>query len=94
MIRSNDARNACIRVEEIVSEVNIKLIYDYTEDVQFAVDSACFISGDYYNDENRDNTITSPMFGGGISTAASQTGTSRVANDVAISVVGSCKVSF
>jgi hypothetical protein len=78
--------------DEIGSEVNMKFTYDYTEDVQFVVDSACFITGDYYNDKIRAGVL-SPMYGGEISTRT-QTGSGRVANDVAISVVGSCKVTF
>lgn len=60
---------------EIGNEVNMKLTYDYTEDVQFALDSAWFIPGDYYGKElHPDGT--------------------RTANDDALSIVGSCKVTF
>ena len=77
--------------DEIGGEINMKLTYDYTEDVQFAVDSACFITGDYYNDNVHSDS--SYMYGGEISTGT-QNNADRVHNDVAISVVGSCRVAF
>jgi len=74
--------------DEIGDEINLTLLYDYTEDVQFALDGAWFIPGDYYD------TLHGPvpMELGGIST--NNTLTNRVSNDTAVSIVGSCKVTF
>lgn len=75
--------------DEIGDEINLKLTYDYTEDVQFAVDSAWFMPGDYYDTPHVGRV---PMELGGIAT--NNTLRSRVSNDTAVSVVGSCKVTF
>ena len=60
---------------EIGNEVNMKLTYDYTEDVQFALVGAWFNPGGYYSKELHP-------------------GATRTANDDALSIVSSCKVTF
>lgn len=60
--------------DDIGDEINLTIAYDYTEDVLFALESAVFIPGAYYND---------------IHGAASKS-----FSDNAVSVIGSCKVSF
>jgi hypothetical protein len=78
--------------DDLGDEVNLAVVYDYTEDVQFRVDSAWFMPGDYYDmvhiwrghqgDVNLGaNTIVGPGF-------------TRTFDDMAVRVVGSCKVSF
>jgi hypothetical protein len=75
--------------DEIGNEVTARLTYDYTEDVQFLLDGAWFIPGDYYDELH---TGTGPVSGGGITT--SNTATNRVSNDTAVSIIGSLKVTF
>ena len=71
--------------DEIGDEVNMKLTYDYTEDVQFALNSAWFMPGDYY-DRVSQGTGQKGLRG----TAA----TNRVTHDTATSIIASCKVTF
>ncbi len=78
--------------DEIGGEINLKVTYDYTEDVQFMLDSALFMPGDYYGKEVHNGRPT-PVQGGGMARTDNAI-TSRVANDRAVSVVGSCKVTF
>ncbi len=81
--------------DNIGDEINMKLTYDYTEDVQFALDGAWFIPGDYYDTVH---TANEAVYGTGsglsTSTTTAQAATSRVANDTAVSIIGSCKVTF
>ena len=79
--------------DDIGNEVNMRVTYDYTEDVQFLLDGAWFMPGDYYDDVHANRT-----YGYGEITAE-PTGmenevTNRVANDTAVSIIGSCKVTF
>jgi len=77
--------------DDIGNEINMTLTYDYTEDVQFLLDGAWFIPGDYYDDVH----ISRSMTGGEISVeGVPNVVTNRVANDSAVSIVGSCKVVF
>ncbi len=71
--------------DDIGDEINMMVIYDYTEDVQFALDSAWFIPGDYYDRGSA---------GLGKKGRRHIGATDRVANDTAVSIVGSCKVTF
>ena len=75
--------------DEIGDELNMTLTYDYTEDVQFALDAAWFMPGDYY--ETLNNGVAIPMAGGNTMANAIL---NRVSNDTATSIVGSCKVTF
>ena len=76
--------------DEIGDEINVALVYDYTEDVQFGLEGAWFMPGEYYG---KTAHTTNTFVGGGIATATDSP-TTRTANDTAVSVVGSCKVSF
>ena len=79
--------------DDIGDEINLTLTYDYTEDVQFALDGAWFMPGDYYDrvatgtGEKGRRGNTAAIFG-----AAAPT--NRPSNDTAVSIVGSCKVTF
>lgn len=72
--------------DDIGDEINMKLTYDYTEDVQFALDGAWFMPGDYYDRLSKGSGIKGR--------ARAQGATGRSANDNAVSIVGSCKVTF
>lgn len=90
------------RDTDIGCEVDCTLTYDYTEDVQFCLDGAWFIPGDYYDQVH----TTMPMEGGDMNLGpdygrgtvtysdAANAITNRVANDNAVSIIGSCKVNF
>lgn len=83
--------------DEIGSEVNLKLTYDYTEDVEFAVNGAWFMPGDYYDtcgDPNTPPPITGDATINASPTDAPNAYTGRLANDNAVSIIGSCKVTF
>lgn len=80
--------------DEIGDELNMKLTYDYTEDVQFGLDGAVFFPGKYY-----DKALHNPMgalvpMEGGSMALTTNAQTNRTANDNVVSVVGSCKVTF
>lgn len=78
--------------DNIGDELNLKVTYDYTEDVEFALNGAWFIPGDYYNDVHpRARMYTGA---GQAASATAQTPTERVSNDTAVSIIGSCKVTF
>jgi len=83
--------------DDIGGEVNMKLTYDYTEDVQFALNGAWFMAGDYYGKKVHNN-VQIPMTGGGMeagnTNAIANAITGRPANDTAVSIIGSCKVTF
>jgi hypothetical protein len=76
--------------DEIGSEVNVKLTYDYTEDVEFVLAGDVFIPGDYYDTVGSSIVMT----GGGMTSTTASSVTNRVANDEVVSIIGSCKVSF
>ena len=79
--------------DDIGDEINFKVVYDYTEDVQFAVDSAWFMPGDYYDRVG----LGTAEKGLRLNTTAANIGATssgRVAHDTAVSVIGSCRVIF
>ncbi|UCB57415.1 MAG: alginate export family protein [Candidatus Omnitrophota bacterium] len=85
--------------DEIGSEVNLKVTYDYTEDVEFAVNGAWFMPGDYYDSsvntaQNVPVAITGDPLINASPTDAANARTGRLAHDSAVSVIGSCKVTF
>jgi hypothetical protein len=75
--------------DDLGSELNLTVTYDYTEDVQFLLDGALFIPGDYYDTLHRNRVMTN----GGM-TVGSTNEADLVANDRAVSILGSCKVTF
>ncbi|MBN2096884.1 MAG: alginate export family protein [Candidatus Omnitrophica bacterium] len=77
--------------DDVGDEINMTLTYNYTEDVQFLLDGAWFIPGDYYDDVHSYQA----MAGGGITAeGVANAVTLRPSNDTAVSIIGSCKVSF
>ncbi|MBN1586846.1 MAG: hypothetical protein JW937_05380 [Candidatus Omnitrophica bacterium] len=67
-------------------EIDLKLVYDYTEDVQFGLSALWFIPGNYYEGEN-DNT---PINAGN----ATGNGVGNKSEDVAFGLTGSVTVNF
>jgi hypothetical protein len=72
--------------DDIGDEINMNVTYDYTEDVQFAVDSSWFMPGDYYERLSQGTGIKGR--------ARAQGATNRVSDATAVSIVASCKVTF
>ncbi|MBN3038021.1 MAG: alginate export family protein, partial [Candidatus Omnitrophica bacterium] len=79
--------------DDIGDEINMTLTYDYTEDVEFVLDGAWFIPGDYYDQVHIWMPAQGDLNVGG-DLQPFGAGQSMCANDMAISVIGSCKVSF
>lgn len=81
--------------DEIGDELDMKVSYDYTEDVQFALNGGIFFPGDYYSKDQHigGDPGTTFITGGGIA-RANNVNTRRTANDNVVSVIGSCKVTF
>ena len=75
--------------DEIGNEVNLKLAYDYTEDVQFILDGAWFMPGNYY-----EASPVAPVGDFALGGLRGTNATGRTAQDTAVSIVGSCKVTF
>jgi len=80
--------------DHIGDEINLSLTYDYTEDVQFALDGAWFIPGDYYDNLHTIETLYGTGSGLSTSTTTAQAAQTRSTKDTAVSIVGSCKVTF
>jgi len=75
--------------DDIGDEINLTIAYDYTEDVQFALEGAVFMPGDYYNDTHGASAISDED-----QSIAAQDAASKSFSDNAVSIIGSCKVSF
>ncbi|MFC1699644.1 alginate export family protein [Candidatus Omnitrophota bacterium] len=75
--------------DEVGDELDLSVTYDYTEDVQFALEAALFMAGDYYDEVHASRV----MQAGGMN-AGGDAITNRVANDNVVLIAGSCKVNF
>ena len=79
--------------KEVGDEVNMLVTYDYTEDVQFALNGAWFIPGSYYDRAGVGNGERGLRANNTI-WALNAASSNRASNDTAVSIVGSCKVTF
>ncbi|MFH1046664.1 MAG: alginate export family protein [Candidatus Omnitrophota bacterium] len=76
--------------DEIGDELDMNVVYDYTEDVQFCLSTALFLPGEYYDDLK----LIQPVYQGGLMNVGGDVARQRKSNDSAVSVIGSCKVTF
>ncbi len=77
----------------IGDEVDMLVTYDYTEDVQFSLTGAWFVPGNYYDRAgigNGERGLRQNNTWWGLGAASSGT----ASNDTAVSIIGSCKVTF
>ena len=80
---------------DVGDEVNMLLSYDYTEDVQFTLNGAWFAPGSYYDRAGIGNGERGLRANATVwALGAGNQGTGRPSNDTAVSIVGSCKVTF